>query len=219
MADPVADKSGFLCTYMSSHPDTLVAYAKHFGKVDGHLLSAKMLYIDSTGMNLEYNTKDSQKRPQNVRIEFDPPLLGYEEVKPRLLGMKIDADEALGIAKAPQITHFEMPFQIWITSSLLLLLIYGTCMPSNPQSVFWWLASKLRPRVFSDAFFTATWVFVVVVHASEGLYATTLARKHRMPWNIGAAWVASVTIFGFPVLMRIRRLIKEARIESIMRGR
>ena len=48
MADPVADKSGFLCTYMSSHPDTLVAYAKHFGKVDGHLLSAKMLSIDST---------------------------------------------------------------------------------------------------------------------------------------------------------------------------
>lgn len=47
MADPVADRSGFLCTYMSSHPDTLVAYAKHFGQVEGHLLSAKMLSIDS----------------------------------------------------------------------------------------------------------------------------------------------------------------------------
>ena len=51
------------------------------------------------GMNLEYNTKDSPNRPQNVRIEFDPPLLGYEEVKPRLLGMKADADEALGIVR------------------------------------------------------------------------------------------------------------------------
>jgi len=217
MMDPVADKSGFLCTYMGSHPDTLVAYAKHFGKVDGHLLSAKMLSIDSKGMNLEYNTKDSPKRPQIVHIEFDPPLLGYEEVKPRLLGMKADADEALGIA--PQITHFEMPFQIWITSSLLLLLIYGTCMPSNSQGVFWWLARKLRPGVFPDALFTASWVFVIVVHAGEGLYATTLAHKHRMSWSVGAAWVASATIFGFPVLMRIRRLVKEARIESIMRGR
>jgi Protein of unknown function (DUF2470) len=47
MADPVADKSGFLCMYMSSHPDTLVAYAKYFGKVDGHILSAKMLSINS----------------------------------------------------------------------------------------------------------------------------------------------------------------------------
>jgi hypothetical protein len=217
MADPVADKSGFLCLYMSSHPDTLVAYAKHFGKVDGHVLSAKMLSINSKRMNLEYNTKDSPNRPQIVHIEFDPPLLGYEEVKPRLLGMKADADEALGIAKAPQITHFEIPFQIWITGSLLLLLIYGTAMPSNPQGVFWWLARTLLTKI-PDVFFTASWVIVVVGHASEGLYVTSLARKHRMPWNIGVAWVVSTALFGFPVLMRIRRLIKEARIESIMKG-
>ena len=47
MADPVSDKSGFLCTYMSTHPDTLVAYVKHFGKVDGHVTSAKMRSINS----------------------------------------------------------------------------------------------------------------------------------------------------------------------------
>ena len=51
------------------------------------------------GMNLEYKTKNSSNRPEIVRIEFDPPLLGYEEVKPRLLGMKADADEALGIVR------------------------------------------------------------------------------------------------------------------------
>jgi uncharacterized protein DUF2470 len=47
MADPVAQKSGFLCTYMSTHPDTLVAYVKYFGKVDGNVSSARMLSIDS----------------------------------------------------------------------------------------------------------------------------------------------------------------------------
>jgi len=46
-ADTVADKSGFLCTYMSTHPDTLVAYVKHFGEIDGNVSSAKMLAIDS----------------------------------------------------------------------------------------------------------------------------------------------------------------------------
>ena len=51
------------------------------------------------GMNLKYNTKDSPNKPQIVHIEFDPPLLGYDEVKPRLLGMKADADEALGIVR------------------------------------------------------------------------------------------------------------------------
>ena len=45
--DPVLDKSGFLCTYMSTHPDTLVAYVKHFGKINGKVSSAKMLSIDS----------------------------------------------------------------------------------------------------------------------------------------------------------------------------
>ena len=50
-------------------------------------------------MDLEYKTKDSPNTPQVVRVEFDPPLLGYEEVKPRLLGMKADADEALGTVR------------------------------------------------------------------------------------------------------------------------
>jgi hypothetical protein len=57
------------------------------------------MYCLLQGMNLEYNTKDSPNRPHIVHIEFDPPLLGYEEVKPRLLGMKADADEALGIVR------------------------------------------------------------------------------------------------------------------------
>lgn len=47
MADPVAAKSGFLCTYMSNHPDTLVAYAKWFGKVTDNISSAEMSAIDT----------------------------------------------------------------------------------------------------------------------------------------------------------------------------
>ena len=45
--DPVADKSTFLCMYMSNHPDTLVAYVKFFGKVKERVVSAKMTSIDS----------------------------------------------------------------------------------------------------------------------------------------------------------------------------
>jgi len=46
-------------------------------------------------MDLTYTTK-SEPKPQPVRVTFDPPLAGYEEVKSRLLAMKADADEALG---------------------------------------------------------------------------------------------------------------------------
>ncbi|KAH9961893.1 hypothetical protein BC827DRAFT_1130937 [Russula dissimulans] len=238
MADTVAQRSSFLCTYMSSHPDTLVAYVKHFGNVDARVSSAKMLSIDSQGMDLEYKTKDhslpsssSSSKPQVVRVEFDPPLLGYEEVKPRLLAMKADADEALGTVKAPQITHFELPFKIWTTASLLLLLIYTTSAPApaphrhppNPQpslrSNFWWLARTLRyGGFFPDVLFPSIWAFVCVVHLGEGAYAATLARRHHMPWHIAIAWVGSATVFGLPVLLRLRHLIKQARIESIMKG-
>jgi Protein of unknown function (DUF2470) len=51
-------------------------------------------------MDLEYKIKDSPtSTPQVVHVEFDPPLIDYAEVKPRLLGMKADADEALGIVR------------------------------------------------------------------------------------------------------------------------
>jgi len=55
MTDPVKDKSGFLCMYMSGHPDTLVAYAKHFGNLKARdVVSAKMVSIDSNvGMRVE----------------------------------------------------------------------------------------------------------------------------------------------------------------------
>ena len=46
-ADPIAAKSGFLCMYMSNHPDTLVSYAKWYAKVTGHIISAQMTNIDS----------------------------------------------------------------------------------------------------------------------------------------------------------------------------
>jgi hypothetical protein len=52
-------------------------------------------------MDLEYKIKGSTSKPQVVRVEFDPPLHSYDEVKPRLLSMKADADEALGTVRHP----------------------------------------------------------------------------------------------------------------------
>lgn len=46
-SDPVAEKSGFLRMYMSGHPDTLVAYAKWYGKVQEAITSAEMIAIDT----------------------------------------------------------------------------------------------------------------------------------------------------------------------------
>ena len=46
-SDPVADKSGFLCMYMSNHPDTLVSYVRYWGKVKEPVSTAKLVSIDT----------------------------------------------------------------------------------------------------------------------------------------------------------------------------
>lgn len=97
--DPVAPRSAFLCHYMSNHPDTLVAYAAHFGKLTSKVSSAKMESIDSQvllratgisrpfdqhprfqGMTLSYFLLNG-KPGGSVRVAFDPPLLSYDEVR------------------------------------------------------------------------------------------------------------------------------------------
>jgi hypothetical protein len=47
-------------------------------------------------MDLAYQVKGSEEW-KSVSVEFDPPLSGYEEVKPRLMQMKADAEEGLGM--------------------------------------------------------------------------------------------------------------------------
>ncbi|KAG6875100.1 hypothetical protein C0992_005206 [Termitomyces sp. T32_za158] len=100
MSDPVAEKSGFLRKYMSGHPDTLVAYAKWFGKVREPITSAEMTRID---------TKNGTKK--EVHVPIDPPLKGYEDVKPRLLDMKATAQEKLGMMGAQR----GMSLRDWFT--------------------------------------------------------------------------------------------------------
>lgn len=47
-------------------------------------------------MTLSYLIKGSKEK-KSITIPFEPPLSGYDEVKPRLLSMKLDAEEALGM--------------------------------------------------------------------------------------------------------------------------
>ena len=65
-------------------------------------------------MDLTYLTKLGGTT-QSVRVVFDPPLAGYEEVKPRLLSMKADADEALGTVRIT--ISFSVFYLLRVTSS------------------------------------------------------------------------------------------------------
>ncbi|KLO09603.1 hypothetical protein SCHPADRAFT_833802 [Schizopora paradoxa] len=213
--DPVAEKSTFLCMYMSNHPDTLVAYVKHFGKVKEKVSSAKMTAIDTNGMNLSYRVSDS-KVEKDVRVVFDPPLAGYDEVKPRLLGMTADAQESLGMTKAPQITSFELPRGVWKTGVAISCLVYVMLSPyySGTQ----WSLGKYLYFGIGKTTLNIISAAAALVHLLEAVYVARLCSKHRTGPVVQLQYFLSTFVFGFTVLVPFRKRIQKARIDSIMKG-
>ncbi|KAG7449207.1 uncharacterized protein BT62DRAFT_669993 [Guyanagaster necrorhizus] len=195
MADPVAEKSGFLRMYMSSHPDTLVAYAKFYGQVKENIKSAEMSAIDTKSMTLMCTLANGSKK--EVVVVLDPPLKGYEDVKPRLLEMKALTQEGLGMIKAPHITSFRFPLTVntWFTLFILGCLLYIGTSPSHPKSP----------------------LYLPGIHALESLYTLHLCRKHHTGLVVGAQYVFFTLILGFNVWVDLRKRIQAARIESVMK--
>ncbi|KAI0795909.1 hypothetical protein C8Q75DRAFT_711225 [Abortiporus biennis] len=219
-SDPVAAKSSFLCMYMSNHPDTLVLYVKYWGKVKENVISAQMTAIDTKAMTLTYSTKAGGSAKKEIKVEFDPPLAGYEEVKPRLINMKADAEEALGMALAPQITSFRLTKEVFVTIVMIASLVLTTFAPepSSPSysQVFFFFV--LLRNFFPSWFIIGSWYFMIAVHSLEALYTLSLCKKHRTPFLVGAGYVISTLLFGYPVFVDIRRQVQAIRIESIMKG-
>ncbi|KAF7328769.1 DUF2470 domain-containing protein [Mycena venus] len=141
MSDPVAEKSGFLKMYMSSHPDTLVAYAKWYGKVTEPITSAEMSAIDTKSMTLTCTLKNGSKKA--VVVTIDPPLKGYDDVKPRLLEMKAISQEGLGMIKSPQITSFHLPSTGIVPGTFFYFFLpYGAFAPQRL------VLATIRPSAF-----------------------------------------------------------------------
>ncbi|KDQ52499.1 hypothetical protein JAAARDRAFT_138539 [Jaapia argillacea MUCL 33604] len=226
--DPVASKSGFLCMYMSNHPDALVSYVKHYGKVSGNVTSAKMSKIDSNAMTLSYTTSSAKGKSKDneltVTVPFDPPLAGYEEVKPRLLAMKVDAEEALGMSKSPTLTSFTFPPTAYQTFSAVLSLVYVTFAPppsptdSPALSTLLTPASLLREAVGGTQVIKWIWVFMFGVHALESVYTWSLCKKYKLGFGAGSLYVIGTIFLGYPFFTHLRKRAQDARIESILKG-
>ncbi|KAG6844867.1 hypothetical protein H0H87_002990 [Tephrocybe sp. NHM501043] len=189
MSDSVADRSGFLRKYMSGHPDTLVAYAKWFGKVTEPITSAEMTSIDSKG---------------------------YDDVKPRLLDMKATAQEKLGMIKTPQISSFRYPIQTLGSITFMATLFYLFFTPTTGDSPYFQPAQFVHSTLGSTTieYFTYS---IGVAHLLESVYTFTLCRKHT-GFLTGAAYVLNTIAFGFPIWIDLRKRIQTARIDSVMKA-
>ncbi|KXN91355.1 hypothetical protein AN958_01330 [Leucoagaricus sp. SymC.cos] len=212
--DPVAEKSGFLRMYMSNHPDTLVAYAKWYGKLKDVVTGAEMTAIDTKSMTLTCTLKNGTKK--EVHIPIEPPLRGYEDVKPRLLEMKALAQEGLGMIKSPHITTFEFTQDIGISSAVVLLLAYLAYSPENSSSPAFY-AANFAQQIVGARVFRFLSNTVLSLHSLESLYILHLCRKHHTSLGLGSLYFVSTILAGFPIWRNLRRTIQSARIDSVMK--
>jgi len=203
--------------YMSNHPDTLVSYAKWYAKVTGNIISAEMTAIDSHKMTLTCKFKSGPTR--EVLVPFEPPLVNYEELKPRMLKMKATAEEQLGTTKAPQITTFQFPKRALRVSPVVAIITYFALAPVDnmvyPSLLFTparVVDSLLGPKPFLYAFYV-----LAVAHVLEAAYTFILCRRHRTGFFVGVAYVASTVIFGLPIWMDFQRRVQALRIDSMMK--
>ncbi|KAF8966130.1 hypothetical protein BDZ97DRAFT_1658107 [Flammula alnicola] len=213
MADPVAEKSGFLKMYMSNHPDTLVAYAKWFGKVKEVITSAEMSAIDTKSMTLTCTLKGGAKK--EVRVPIEPPMSGYDDVKPRLLEMKAFAQEGLGMIKAPKITTFEFPGQAWI-SGVVVGSIYYLYLFQGSSSLLGRVASFVVSYTGERPIAYAFWT-LAILHSLESVYTFSLCRRHSTGFSLGTLYIFATLLSGFPVWSNLRKKIQAARIDSVMK--
>jgi len=197
---------------MSNHPDTLVAYAKWFGKVKEVITSAEMTAIDTKSMTLTCTLKGGAKK--EVRVAIEPPLSGYEDVKPRLLEMKAFAQEGLGMIKAPQITFFEFPRDARI-SAVLVLITFFLHFFKGQSSIFGTIADFVISYTGTSIVTFSYW-FIIVTHIPESLYMYSLCRRHT-GFLLGAMYVCSTLLSGYPTWVKLRKNIQGARIDSVMK--
>lgn len=234
--DTVEKNSGFLSTYMSGHTDTLVAYVLYYGKVRESLSTAKMTSIDQNRMNLSYQTPESSKWNE-ISVEFDPPLSGYEEVKPRLMQMKADAEEGLGMAKAPRLTTFELKLSTFRALPFLVILLVLSLAPYQeytftkekfppviqPAIPALNLTSQTLTHVRQALPFTPNtaivlWSTIGIIHASFALLVGFFSYHRQTGFKLGAAWVLSALFLSFPAVLDFRSHIQASRINSIRKN-
>lgn len=79
-----ANVSTRICNHMNKdHSDSLIFYAKEYGQIS-EVTSAKMISIDSEGMNLSVKVNDQD---QDLRINFDHTLESAQDAHHTLVEM------------------------------------------------------------------------------------------------------------------------------------
>ncbi|KAF9440435.1 hypothetical protein P691DRAFT_687688, partial [Macrolepiota fuliginosa MF-IS2] len=62
------------------------------------------------------------------------------------------------------------------------------------------------------------YVYIVFgLHVVECLYTFRLCHKHRTGFFLGTLYITSTFLYGFPILVNLRKKIQALRIDSVMK--
>ncbi|KAI0272235.1 hypothetical protein BGY98DRAFT_161852 [Russula aff. rugulosa BPL654] len=94
---PVADKSGFLCTYNTCPPTpTRSSLTSSISEK-----STGTYRLPKCSLSTQIEIQDESRRVEGLPLALPLEVTGHT---------KVYADSALGTVKAPQTTHFKLPF-------------------------------------------------------------------------------------------------------------
>ena len=127
-------------------------------------------------MTLLCTLKSAEK--QSTTITFNPPLAGYDAVKPRLLEMKAIAQEKLGIIKTSHLTSFQFPRPDYLPMAFAIAMCYLTFLPETSLA-------KPAINLLGLSVVQRTFQITTVLHALESLYTMYLCRKHKTGFVAG----------------------------------
>ncbi|KAB5592322.1 hypothetical protein CTheo_4252 [Ceratobasidium theobromae] len=139
-------------------------------------------------------------KTQEIRLIIDPPIEVYDEVKPRLIAMREEALEGIGMVRASPPISKNVTYHGYSASQSRVDNSTG---------------ATVRAAVGGAPMIKAIWIFVGVVHAAEAVYMAALCKRHKTGVPLGSLWTISVLAFGFPFWMEFRRIVQRERIASI----
>ncbi|CAG8701041.1 5002_t:CDS:2 [Ambispora leptoticha] len=195
--DPISPHANRLVAYMNGHPNTILAYAKYFGK-EMNATSARMTGIDSTGITVKVTKEEGDE--VEIIIQFKQQLTSHEQVRGVLTEMAKEAEDALNLPSTrppsppPTTNNIHTPF-IWphplhIFSVLAFLIIIYTPDYLTPEPLLLLhehtnnlLRSVQWPVFFLHLFGTSTVVWI-------------LAKKGESDLKTWFMWVGFTMLLG-----------------------
>ncbi|CAG8567299.1 304_t:CDS:2 [Funneliformis caledonium] len=206
-ADIISPHANRLVSYMNTHPDTILGYAKYYGEVR-NAVSARMTDINSTGFVIAVKGEDGLE--SEVHIRFKNQLRSHEEVRPTLTRMAQEAEDALNLPSTrPPLsmmtdsssrvstsfhTPFIMPgkFDLSLTLFGIVFLLTVAFYPFSSPKFIEEFRNFVGPTIINISL-----SILVIFHSVEALVAFIVLtmRCEKDTWTL-VKWVVANLLYG-----------------------